>query len=590
MELYHNSQDIAFRSPAGAVTVGTRVTLRLMVQGEHGKVQLRDWNGTETYTDMTEVRLGMYEACITCPSEPMLMWYDFLIEDERGHIHYYGNARDKLGGVGTMYQDKPPSYQITVYDPDWEPPRYLREGIMYQIFPDRFSRSKPPTSIRNDVYLHQNWDELPRVDPRARDGAYSAYDFFGGDLNGIREKLPYLKDLGVTILYLTPIFRSASNHRYDTGDYMSIDPMLGTLADLRALCRESRQLGIRVLLDGVFSHTGDDSIYFNRQGTYPGVGAYQSKHSPYYTWYKFTKYPDAYAAWWNIHTLPEVNKDDASFRSFILGRNGVARYWLGQGAAGWRLDVADELPMSFLRELRTAVKAESPEGTLLGEVWEDASNKIAYGKMRCYALGDTLDSVMNYPLRDAIIRFLTGSANAALTVRSIRCLQENYPVPFFYSLMNLMGSHDRARILNVLVNREFTSLPIGERGARQLPPDLRELAEERFLKMVAIYMAMPGMPSIYYGDELGMEGATDPFCRAPFPWGSENTRLRMQVRDAIALRRDRPVLRSGALRLSHEGADTLVIERSAMDGKDMFGERMEDAPYILRITRDAFPV
>ncbi|NLB39219.1 MAG: hypothetical protein GX810_08250, partial [Clostridiales bacterium] len=284
------------------------------------------------------------------------------------------------------------------------------------------------------------------------------------------------------------------------------------------------------------------------------------------------------------------NKDDPSYRSFILGHDGVARHWLGQGATGWRLDVADELPMSFLRELRTAVKDENPDSTLLGEVWEDASNKIAYGKMRCYALGDTLDSVMNYPLRDAIIRFLTGTTTAAHTVRSIRSLQENYPTPFFYALMNLMGSHDRARILNVLVNREYTQLPIGERGGKTLPPDLRDLAEERYLKMVAIYMALPGMPSIYYGDEVGMEGATDPFSRAPFPWEREHTRLRTQVRDAIALRKERPVLRTGVLRLSCEGNDTLVIARSAIDGKDVFGEPMADAPYILRVTRDAFSV
>jgi glycosidase len=590
MELYHNSQDIAFRNPLGAVTVGTQVTLRLMVQGRHGRVQLRTWNGEELYIPMIETGLGMYEATIACPDEPILLWYDFQVEDERGHFHYYGNARDKLGGVGTTYQDKPPSFQITVYDPAWEPPQYLREGVMYQIFPDRFARSKPPVSDRKGIYLHKKWGGVPRVDPHALEGAYSAYDFFGGDLNGIREKLPYLKDLGITILYLNPIFRSSSNHRYDTGNYLSIDPLLGTREDFQALCQEARQLGMRVLLDGVFSHTGDDSIYFNRRGTYPGVGAYQSKQSPYYPWFHFRKHPDDYACWWNFKTLPAVNKDDASYREFILGEHGVARHWLHHGATGWRLDVADELPMSFLRELRAAVKAENPDSTLLGEVWEDASNKIAYGQMRCYTLGDTLDSVMNYPLRDAIIHFLTGAHTAAQAVRSIRSLQENYPVPFFYSLMNLMGSHDRARILNVLVNREYTALPIAERGQQSLPQNLRALAEERFLKMVQIFMALPGMPAIYYGDEVGMEGATDPFCRGPFPWGHEDTPLRKHVKQAIALRHQRPVLRTGALRLSYEGADTLVIERSAIHGKDVFGQPLHDQPYILRITRDAYRV
>lgn len=586
MELYHNSHDDQFRLPFGAVEAGTAVQLRLYASGAPRSVQLRVWNGSEQLIDMKPVGLGLYEAVLKAPDQPMLVWYDFRAEDERGRYLYYGNARDRLGGIGTMYQDRPPSYQITVYDSAFMPPAFLRQGVMYQIFPDRFARSKMPQSDRTDVYLHREWDSLPMLDPDSRSGDNRAFDFFGGNLNGIREKLPYLESLGVTVLYLNPIFKARSNHRYDTGDYSLVDPLLGTNEEFAALCDEAKQHGMRVLLDGVFSHTGEDSVYFNRYGSYDSVGAWQSKDSRYYPWYTFTEYPNRYAAWWGVPTLPEVNKDNPDFRAFIAGPDGIARRWIREGASGWRLDVADELPVSFLRDLRCAVKAENPDSVLLGEVWEDASNKVAYGEMRSYCLGDTVDSVMNYPLRDAVIRFLTGAADAAHTVRVIRSLQENYPVPFFYSLMNLMGSHDRARILNVLCRREYVDLPRQERGKQKLPPQLRALAVARYRNMLAIYMALPGIPSIYYGDEAGLEGAADPYCRGTYPWDREDPAVFDAVRDAIALRKARPVLRTGTLELSSEGPDTLVIHRGLREGRDVFGQPLDDRSYCLRVTRD----
>jgi len=590
MEFFHDSRQLDCRAPSGAVTPGTDIRLVLYVQGFASQVTLRYWNGSENLVPMKDLGLGVYEATIQAPATPQLMWYDFRALNERGHWIYYGNARDRLGGVGAHYQDLPPSYQITVYDPAFSPPAFLREGIMYQIFPDRFHRSKMPVSERKDRVLHSEWNEPPYITADERSGDNWALDFFGGDLEGIRQKLPYLKELGITVLYLNPIFKARTNHRYDTGDYMTIDPLLGTEKDFKKLCSDAKKLGIHVLLDGVFSHTGEDSLYFNRYNTYPSTGAYQSKDSPYFSWYHFRHHPNEYASWWNIPTLPELNKNNESYRRFILGKDGVARHWVQAGASGWRLDVADELPMSFLRDLRKSVRKQQEDAVLLGEVWEDASNKVAYGQMRSYVLGDTLDSVMNYPLREALINFLTHVIPASQVVRQIRALQENYPVPFFYSLMNLLGSHDRARVHNLLVKQDFSHLPIAQRRGLTMGPAYKKLARQRFIKMLQLVVALPGMPSMYYGDEVGMEGASDPFCRGTFPWGQEEEDTLALVKEAFRLRAERPVLRRGFLELATEGDDTLIIHRFAKDGLDVFGEPLEDGPFLLRISRDAIKI
>ncbi len=586
MEMFHNSQLTECRNPTGAVTTGQEITLHIFIRGYADEVTLRYWNGEEKLILMENLGKGKYRAKIKAPDTPSLVWYDFKAINERGHWIYYGNAKDKLGGRGVHYQDPPPAYQITVYDKNFAPPAFLREGIMYQIFPDRFHRSKMPVSERKDRILHQVWDEPPFITADERSGDNWALDFFGGDLEGIRQKLPYLADLGITVLYLNPIFKARTNHRYDTGDYLSIDPLLGTQEDFEHLSKDAEKMGIKILLDGVFSHTGEDSLYFNRYNNYPSLGAYQSPQSPYFSWYTFRKFPNDYASWWGIPTLPEVNKDDKSYQDFMLNKDGVAAHWVKSGASGWRLDVADELTMDFLRKLRKTVTKAKKDAVLLGEVWEDASNKTAYGHMRSYVLGDTVDSVMNYPLREALIRFFTHEIPAAQVVRQIRSLQENYPTPFFYSLMNLMGSHDRARLFNILGQQDYAHLPNAQRRGLLMDEQTKDLARERFLRMLQVVVALPGMPSMYYGDEVGMEGAADPFCRGTYPWGREDMATKNAVKELFALRKSRPVLTRGYFDLASEGEDTLLIHRYAMDGKDVFGEPLLDQPYIIRVTRD----
>jgi len=584
MNLYHDSRSLDCRAPFGAVRCGQIVRLRVYCDGAPRAVNAVIYaDGKNTIYPMQPADDRAFELRYTVSDTPGLTWYYFSAVAEDGQTLYLGNASDHLGGVGACSNHVPPAFQITVYDRKYAPPAWLHEGIMYQIFPDRFCRSRAPWYTRKDIYLHEEWNEPPLAIFDPRNGDTHSRDFFGGDLKGIISKLDYLQSLHVTVLYLNPIFLARSNHRYDTGDYTRIDPMLGDEEDLKTLCEEAEKRGMRVLLDGVFSHTGDDSLYFNRYGRYPTVGAYQSKKSPYYGWYTFEQHPNKYRSWWGITTLPEVNKENASYRHFILDENGIARKWVRAGTDGWRLDVADELPMRFLRDLRAGVKTEKPDAALLGEVWEDASNKVSYGEMRCYCLGDTLDSVMNYPLRAAALSFIKGDIDAYLFTRYVQSLHENYPIPFFYSLMNLMGSHDRARVINVLAGETWEDVDPLYRGMGALSAEQRALGIRRLQEMWKLYAAMPGIPSIYYGDEAGLEGAADPFCRHPFPWGQEDAEVMRITREALDLRASRPVLRRGAFSISAVDAETVCIRRFAYSGHDVFGQELEDADYIVTI-------
>ena len=405
-----------------------------------------------------------------------------------------------------------------------------------------------------------DWGGQPYWRPNER-GEVTNSDYFGGTLRGIEEKLPYLKSLGVTCLYMNPVFESHSNHRYDTADYSKIDPLLGDEEDFRALCQAAKELGIRVVIDGVFSHTGSDSVYFNREGRYPTPGAYNSQQSPYYPWYSFRQWPDSYDCWWNFDTLPNVQETNPSYDAYINGKEGIVRKWLAAGASGWRLDVADELPDPFLDNLTAAAKAQRPDALVLGEVWEDASNKTAYGVRRRYLLGQQLDTVMNYPFRDAILGFLLGGdpRNFAETVESI-C--ENYPPQCLRLLMNHIGTHDTERALTILGGE-----PAGNRGrewqaAQHLSPEQREIGLKRLRLASLIQYLLPGVPCIYYGDEAGMEGYRDPFNRACYPWGHEGLNLLTWYKGLGQLRaQEKPVLGQGLYRTLHADGNLLAFER-----------------------------
>ena len=597
MVLKHHTLNPFDRKPQGAVATGGQVRLRLTVEDEQAPVELflRVWNGDERRYPMRPLGLKdgrmIYEAQIGVGDQPRLLWYRFECEYKGEHV-VLGAPGDHTGcGEGVMGSEE--SFQLTVYDAAYDTPAWMRDGVMYQIMVDRFCHGEGTDALMHakdgqNIILHEDWNEMPFLNI-AENGDNFANDFFGGNLEGVRQKLPYLKQLGVSVLYFNPIFCARTNHKYDTSDYRRVDPMFGDEQALARLCKEAEALGMRVMLDGVFSHVGDDSLYFNRRGTYgEHVGAYRDPDSPYYKWFTFRHWPDDYECWWGFKTLPNVNEMDEDYRRFILeDDDSVVRHWVRKGTSGWRLDVADELPMPFLRELRRQVKDVSKDAAVLGEVWEDASHKVAYGQMRSYVLGDTLDSVMNYPLRDALIAFLMAQKDAAAVAKELSSLAQNYPKPFLYALMNLMGSHDRPRILNVLAGNDGSDIPRSQRADHRLSQEERMIGALREQLMLRFVFSVPGMPCIYYGDEAGVEGCADPFCRRTYPWGREDQDMLARYKAMAAMRNGHPVLKTGECAYIAPCSAVLGVIRKNENGKDAFGKKAENACAVTLINRSA---
>lgn len=573
MYLFHNSRQEKYRTPFGANPTGTQVTLGLDVLGmPEGQVYLRLWTDREQLILMTETDPGFYSATITLPDTPCLLWYYFRIDTPSGSL-FYGKPSGSKTGKGTM-MDAPESWQITVYTPT-ELPEWYENAVVYQIFPDRFARGEdwqacqsraalPENHVGSKRIVMQDWNDTPFYckDPNGR---VTRWPFFGGNLRGIQDKLPYLKSLGISAIYLNPIFKAVSNHKYDTADYMTIDPAFGTEEDFTALCTQAEALGIRIILDGVFSHTGDDSIYFNRYGNFPQPGACSSAPSPYDSWYRFDEsHPTGYSCWWGVDTLPEVEENDPGYQDFICGDGGVIRKWLGLGASGWRLDVADELPDSFIRRIRTACKAQRDDSLLLGEVWEDASNKVSYSALREYLLGSELDCTMHYPFRVSTVDFILGRISAEEFQNAMDTIRENYPPSALHGALNLVSTHDTPRILTVLGDAP-QDLPEGQKEYYRLPQGQRQLAVYRKQLLDVLLFTFPGVPCVYYGDEAGMEGFADPYNRGTFPWGREDGTLQFSVRMLSNLRREYPVLVQGDTRYFAPEMDVFGLERKLED-------------------------
>ena len=550
----HRPEREEFRAPFGAVKCGETVRLRLYTAGHTVQGALLV-NG-ETIPMLPD-GADYLAADYTVPDQPGLVEYRFLL-----------SGTVLLGQNGLGCGDMQP-WTITVYDPAFSTPAWAEGAVMYQIFPDRFAPGGRAAArgaayhrkLGRSVQLHKSWDEPVKYlpDPGQRD--YCPNDFYGGTLQGITKKLPALRELGVECLYLNPIFESDSNHRYNTASYETVDPMLGSEADLRALFDAAAALGIHILLDGVFSHTGDDSVYFNKYGRYPGPGAYQSEASPYAHWYDFRAFPEDYRCWWGFPSLPEVNENDPGWQDYMItGKNAILRRWLRLGAGGWRLDVADELPDEVIARMRRAVKAEDAEALLLGEVWEDATTKISYGARRDYALGRGLDSVMNYPLRGAVLDFALGRMDAAGLATFLTQQRLNYPLPMYRCLMNHLGTHDTARLRTVLGSgSEGSHMDRAQQAAFTLTEaqNARGAALQRLC--AAIQFALPGMPCVYYGDEEGMQGFRDPFCRAPYRRGDKA--LRAFYTELAAQRGGSQALRRGDAAFAAWGGDVLCILR-----------------------------
>ena len=555
METYFDPRDTRCKTPFGAAPCSTEVRFTLFDDAFCGCELLvyREFAGAEDVCPLPPAE-GGFSGAYTAPGEGELCWYVFRLTRWDGTLSYLGKNGLRPDRDGAA------RWQLTVYE-DTGTPDWFGRGVTYQIFPDRFRRTGTPdvSGMVGRRWLHESWDDQPVFRPD-EDGQITNRDFFGGSLAGITEKLDYLQSLSVTTLYLNPIFEAASNHRYDTADYRAIDPLLGDEEAFRTLCREAHKRGMRVMLDGVFNHTGSRSRYFNADGFYPELGAAQSQDSPYYDWYSFHPWPTDYDAWWGVKTLPAVNEQRPAYRQFIFkGEDSVVRHWLRCGADGWRLDVADELPGDFIAGIRRAIEDEKPDGYLLGEVWEDGSNKVAYSQRRRYLLGRETHGLMNYPLRTALLRWL-GGGDAAEFRESMETLRANYPPAAFYGAMNFLGTHDTPRILTLL-GAEHIPAAKEERAAFALSP--AQLARGRAKLRLAgmLLYGFPGSPTLFYGDEAGMQGFEDPLNRGTYPWGREDTGLLDFFRALGRLRKERRSLQSGSLTYIYAQGGGLVITR-----------------------------
>ncbi|NLF35037.1 MAG: glycoside hydrolase family 13 protein [Clostridiales bacterium] len=554
-----SSRDPRCKQPYGAVPAGTSVQFTLRPLRAEGfslgeltaRFEHRDnhtvtlpmaWRGRDD-----EEGRDLFSATLETGDYVGLVWYSFRLEGLDGRVRDLGAPR-----------------QLTVYDGSEPVPEWFGAGVTYQIFPDRFRRTgiPDPAGMVGGRTVHADWQDEPEYRPDAH-GEIRNRDFFGGSLAGILEKLDYLQALGVETLYLCPVFEAAENHRYGTADYEKIDPMLGTEADFSRLCAQAHRRGMRVLLDGVFNHIGFVSKYFNGDGFYPEPGAAQSRQSPYYPWFRFSRWPDRYDAWWGIYSLPAVRESEPSYMDYIIeGEDSIVRRWLRAGADGWRLDVADELPDAFVRALHGAVRAEKPDGVVIGEVWEDGSNKIAYGVRRKHLLGGHCDGLMNYPFRGALLDFLLGGPAQAFRAR-MEALRENYPPSAFYSAMNILGTHDTVRILTLLgTGSSHTEQSRDWRAAHRLSPEARTLGLARLRLAALVLFAFPGSPTLYYGDEAGMEGFEDPFNRRPFPWGREDQALTAWFSALGSARRRLSPLRRGDIRYLRARGRVLAFVRT----------------------------
>lgn len=509
-----NSKDLTYKNPFGALP--TCLSCRFCVDVNESDVPEKVEFLYKEDND-TEYRLHKMEELTR---ENGYIRYFCDLSFKNSGLYFYSFRILNAQGEYILKKDDNTEWQLTVYDKDFKTPEWANGAVMYQIFPDRFCRSDNymPKASKNERTIHENWYDAP--DFIYDNPNYKGNDYFCGNLKGITERVGYLKTLGVTVVYLNPIFESPENHRYSTGDYTKIDPYLGTNEDFKKMCEELKKQGIRVVIDGVFSHTGADSLYFNKYNHYESQGAYNSKHSPYYSWYNFNE--KGYECWWGFENLPNVNETNPQYLEFITGEYGVLSLWQKQGASGWRLDVADELPDLFLDKLRARVKQNDKDSLIIGEVWEDATNKFSYGVRRRYLLGDQLDTVMNYPWRSAIIDYIK-EGNAQKFKEGVLTIAENYPEPSLNCLMNILSTHDTERIINVFgVEHQVAHK---DAANYKLTKEEYNKGKEK-LKMAAfLQFSLPGMPSIYYGDEVGLTGFRDPYCRMGYPYGYEDIEL-----------------------------------------------------------------
>ncbi len=562
MRILYDSKNSKYKTPFGCIKTGEVCRLRLDIPSscmakevflilinEHTGVETRfpmSFDGKEDVYDIFRLKFTLEFAG--------LYFYKFFIHTKESSFELFKEGKaDTNIGKGDMWQ-------LSFYEKSFTVPESFQGKVMYQIFPDRFYKEGDCdlSGKLEPFYIHENKSDLPSFAPNEQ-GKVLNSDFFGGNLKGIEKKLGYIKSLGVSIIYLNPIFKAYSNHRYDTCDYKKIDPMLGTEEDFVSLCKSAHKMGIKIILDGVFSHTGSNSIYFDSEHIF-GNGAASCETSPYRSWYNFKEYPNEFDAWWGIETLPAVNEMDEGYLDYIIrDSDSVVAHWLNLGADGFRLDVADELPDEFIYLLRKRVKEIKKESFVLGEVWEDASNKISYGKRRKYFVASELDSVMNYVFKNAIIDFVCQNKSCEDFAYEVMNICENYPPMCVNSLMNFLSTHDTARIINSLSGCTFPETKEAQ-AEYALSDDEKMRAKERLFVAAFLQFVLPGNACIYYGDEIAMEGFGDPFCRRYFEWEKKSEETKALFESLGKMKNSCPALQKGDISFEKDNG-AMIIKR-----------------------------
>lgn len=450
------------------------------------------------------------------------VFYYFELKKDDG-IYYYTNKEDLLGGEGELYSQNPNLfYHFYVYDLKYDVPEWFKTGIVYHVFVDRFNN--------DDCSLEDVFKLL--------------FEVRGGNLRGIINKLDYLKDLGVSTILLSPIFESKTHHKYDTEDYMKIASDYGDLDTFKELIAELKKRDMHIILDGVFNHSGSNSIYFNKYGNHDELGAYQSKESRYYPWYKFNSFPDDYESWQGIDTLPAHDQTNEDFLDFLLfNEDSVVNYWMNLGIDGWRLDAADLLSDEFLGKLYGVVKKNNPDSVIVGELWNDATNFRFHSdnEWHKFVCGNEIESVIDYPMHGLMIEYSKGNHTPQTFKRGFYSLMENYPKEYFYSLLNFLGTHDIERVY-FLLEGKF---------------DLIKLA-------ILLSLTLPGVPLIYYGDEAGLDGGKDPDNRRPMPWSNFNQEIYNHYSSLCKIRNSYDAFKKGSISFV-ENESLLIYKRSYGD-------------------------
>ena len=534
MSIIYDSWMECHKKPFGALEIGEDININVEVISDVKEMYLILETNEETKKEIKmENKLnGIFTIDkYKFEKENIYFYYFKSIEGENLQVKYYGKSYDC--GECVEYHDinNINKYQITV-SKKTETPTWFKEGILYHIFVDRFNKTGKINNPKKNSFIYANWEDTPMY-IKNKENEVIRWDFHGGNLKGIISKLNYLKSLGISVIYLSPIFKSQSNHKYDTGDYKTIDPMFGDEEIFKELIYKASKKGINIILDGVFSHTGDDSIYFNKYGNYDSLGAYQSENSKYYSWYNFKDYPNEYDCWWGVKSLPNVNETEKSYMDYIIrDKDSVIKKWMNYGVKGWRLDVADELPSTFIEALKKETLNIDDDSIIIGEVWEDASNKISYDERRKYFLGDQLNGVTGYVFKNIVVEFLKGNTKSQDVYNSFMTIKENYPKEVFKSNLNLLGTHDTRRILT-------------------------ELNEDKNLLKLAVFIQMTfeGVPYIYYGDEAGLIGEKDPDNRRTYPWENEDKDILNFYKKIVKERKNNKLLLNGEtkfLKLSNQ--------------------------------------